>query len=866
MSMRRMLRVALIGGVVLGVTVPALAFKPGIHKDISRDGMRRITTQVDGGRTITFTDKAIDQVRKANWRTDIGLGFFAGENHFTEDLFSASSGRLVNLKEQIIVLVTQEEPDGEEARRLLGTAHHTLQDFYSHSNWIERGNTSSILMSLGRSTLGNPPRSTAVCPGDPETLPAGGGVILTTSYYSRLFGCGPIQVAGKCYHGNVPAGCDGIHKDSPGRTHHGTARMLATDATEDYIEQILQDSRVANNDLAKKCLLGVANGTLGVVIDDTGSMGPEISSVRSQVRRIVSRVRGTDDEPKQYLLVRFGDPDVGPPFESDDPDEFLGRVDSLSPRGGGDCPELSMSALLQAVSRAKEESNLFLFTDASAKDRSLARSVFTLANAKRIRITPMLTGSCSPVDPAYVSIADQTGGQLFLLNQFELSRAFDLIEPQLRQDFTVISLVKDRLAGSSRDLIAPVDSTAEQVVFSVALDSKTSIEVFDPAGVAVAPGDPGVTVTDLSTGRIVTVTAPVVGDWRVVAAGSGDLSIGVYANSPIDFRTFEFVERVNPVHEALAAIPGQPVVATAPEGLAFLLGNVASPVDFELLDESGISLGAVTLTRGDLDAAEEEFVGTVPLPSVPFRVSARGVDSTGATFQRLYSPVFTAQPIEVGVDLAGLPAGLPPGETTTVELSATNHGGADSFRILASDDRGFVTAVRPTVLNLGGGETALIEVDLTVPATTPEGTGVLLGVTAESTSRAGVSNSAAVQLVVSAVDTTPPEIFGITADPDLLWPPNHKMRTVSLTVDVVDDTDPAPTCAVLGVTSNEPIDGPGDGATSPDWEIVDETTVRLRAERAGGGDGRIYSVEMECSDASGNTSTGAVEVVVPHNR
>lgn len=845
---------------------PAFAFKPGIHKDISRDAMRTITTTVDGGRTITFTDKAIEEVRKANWRTDIGLGFFRGKNHFTEELFSASSQRLIDLKEGIIADITATRPDGEAARKKLGTAHHTLQDFYAHSNWIERGNT-GIFSSLGRSALGNPSPATAVCPGDPEVLPAGGGVILTTGFYSRLFGCGPIQVVGKCYHGNVPAGCDGIHKDSPGRPFHATARDLATQATVDYIELILADPRVQSNDLAKKCLLGVANGSLGVVIDDTGSMGPEISGVRSQVAQIVSRVRGTDDEPKQYLLVRFGDPDVGPPFTTDDPDQFLARVNALSPSGGGDCPELSMTALLQAIGTSFEDSTLFLFTDASAKDAGLVRGVGALATAKNIRISALLTGSCSPIDPAYVDVVERTGGQLFFLNQFEISSIFDLINPQLRDDFTTVLLTKDVISSETRTFSVPVDATMEQAIFSVALDFRTSIEVLDPSGTPVAAGDPDVKITDLSTGRIVTVSTPATGTWQIVATGSGELSVSAFANSPIDFRTFEFVERVNPVHEALAPIPGQPVVGSFPTGLAFLLGDVGAGVDFELLDTAGQLLSPVALTRGDPDAAEEEFVGAVTLPSVPFRVSARGLDSEGNTFQRLFPPVFRAQTVEVGLDLSTTPDTLPAGFTTTLEFTVTNLGSADTFVIAATDNLGLVSAVRPSVVSLGLGESATVEVDVTVPTGTAEGTVLLLSVTASSTSSPAVSNTAAVELLVSDDgDVTPPQINEVTATPEVLWPPNHKMRTVTISVDATDDGPGTPSCRITGVISNEPIDGPGDGATDPDWQITGDLTVELRAERSGGGDGRVYLVEVECTDAAGNSATAAVSVTVPHNQ
>jgi hypothetical protein len=70
----------------------------------------------------------------------------------------------------------------------------------------------------------------------------------------------------------------------------------------------------------------------------------------------------------------------------------------------------------------------------------------------------------------------------------------------------------------------------------------------------------------------------------------------------------------------------------------------------------------------------------------------------------------------------------------------------------------------------------------------------------------------------------------------------------------------------LSVTSNEPIDGQGDGSTSPDWEVVDAHHVRLRAERSGKGDGRIYSVTITATDTGGNTAAQSVSVRVPKNQ
>lgn len=119
---------------------------------------------------------------------------------------------------------------------------------------------------------------------------------------------------------------------------------------------------------------------------------------------------------------------------------------------------------------------------------------------------------------------------------------------------------------------------------------------------------------------------------------------------------------------------------------------------------------------------------------------------------------------------------------------------------------------------------------------------------------------------VDVADTIPPSIERLLASRDELWPPNHRMVEVTVSAVATDACDGAPTCAIVAVASDEPIDGDGDGHTAPDWLIVDGSIVLLRAERAGDGDGRVYIVRVSCADAAGNATVGEVTVSVPLSR
>jgi hypothetical protein len=90
---------------------------------------------------------------------------------------------------------------------------------------------------------------------------------------------------------------------------------------------------------------------------------------------------------------------------------------------------------------------------------------------------------------------------------------------------------------------------------------------------------------------------------------------------------------------------------------------------------------------------------------------------------------------------------------------------------------------------------------------------------------------------------------------------------VSIDVDVrATDACCPTTWKIVSVTSNEPVNGRGDGNTQPDWVIRGDHGLSLRAERAGGGSGRIYTVVVEAKDCAGNLSeTKTVKVIVPHD-
>ena len=130
----------------------------------------------------------------------------------------------------------------------------------------------------------------------------------------------------------------------------------------------------------------------------------------------------------------------------------------------------------------------------------------------------------------------------------------------------------------------------------------------------------------------------------------------------------------------------------------------------------------------------------------------------------------------------------------------------------------------------------------------------------------GNGNTTTQTQTVIVEDTTPPSIDTISASPDVIWPPNHKMVPVTISVVASDNCDADPTCQIISIASNEPENGLGDGDTAPDWEITGDLTANLRAERAGNGSGRVYTITVRCTDSVGNSTDQQVTVTVPHDK
>ncbi len=398
MTSRHVVRAALSFSLVLLLLsgAPARAFCPtnglkcglggtGVtHEDMTKRAMTELGAEFFGTPHQTRAMRtAIEETAQANAEVDEDQT--NGFKHFDGESFAPGKQRLVTLLDGAVLSLRAGDAQG--ARRQLGQALHTLQDFYSHSNWLESGHTGA-LPSLWRSGEPLPASAAAETPtcedcelvilSDGSLFLDCGGNLLTPLLTSGYYG-GENEVpatASKCRHGGPfdtgPGPSGGINKDtlyqplSPHFRLHTEAADSAVEASRQFIRDL--QAQLTRSEL--ELLFGVGP-TLTLAIGPTGGLGGLLTLLQAQLVQLVDSRIGTDQEPLRYVLVPFTDSSTGPLTVTHDPIEFKRLLGTLVTAVGGGCSGPSMAAALQALGATGRGGDLFLFTQADSQDGHL---------------------------------------------------------------------------------------------------------------------------------------------------------------------------------------------------------------------------------------------------------------------------------------------------------------------------------------------------------------------------------------------------------------------------------------------------------------------------------------------------------------
>ncbi|MGO4497289.1 hypothetical protein AB4114_15495 [Paenibacillus sp. 2RAB27] len=130
----------------------------------------------------------------------------------------------------------------------------------------------------------------------------------------------------------------------------------------------------------------------------------------------------------------------------------------------------------------------------------------------------------------------------------------------------------------------------------------------------------------------------------------------------------------------------------------------------------------------------------------------------------------------------------------------------------------------------------------------------------KSTDQAG--NEETAKSLTLKLDNVAPTL-SVALDKTTLWPANKKLITVTANVYARDDISQISSIVLTSITSNEKLQN--DDIQDARFGMFD-TSFSLRAERNGGGSGRVYTITYTATDLAGNRTIQTAIVKVPHDQ
>ncbi|VDI79844.1 Hypothetical predicted protein [Mytilus galloprovincialis] len=596
--------------------------------------------------------------------------------HCNSEQIQLANTHILQRRKQIEQLAQSSEPDLPLIREMIGLCLYTIQAFYSGTNWVEmNGDTvyrdfgvpNKTLMAVADATVDtcsdcdNSGSDTTSCKNNLLINNA-----LTSGYQTGHDIQPPYKTSGdidkgKCGFGGSSdtengqrTAIGGINKDRPDSKYspHHHLHYQAFFAARKATEQFLIDPEIGIiNELQNHIFAEVFNlkekhkASFAFVIDDTGSMGNNIAQVQDACVDIITDVLDSPNEPIDYILVTFNDPvEHEHRLTTENGLEMIEKLESLGVFGGGDCPEYAVSGLKRGIEECRENSILFAYTDAPAKDEDDRQAVIDASNAKNIELRIFLqddlcgkrrkretelknvTGS-----DVYYEIAEATGGKVYQISTSEIADVMKDITKELLPSATAVVRVFNLDTTADHFVNFSVDNMITNIkVTIIGAASTAEVDVESPLGSVLTSA--GTNVLYESPNKVVvTVASPTPGMYTLSRKVNRHWSVNITAQSAIDF---DYTIREEADDGYLYTVVGHPIIGqTYTIFLTVYNKPENATVTTILLTESSGSENLFTLTKITSDFYSTYFC-SASLISEFYQISIYGTDDNGTTWMR----------------------------------------------------------------------------------------------------------------------------------------------------------------------------------------------------------------------------------------
>jgi len=387
------------------------------------------------------------------------------------------------------------------------------------------------------------------------------------------------------------------------------------------------------------------DASLIFAIDTTGSMTQEIKAAKEISQAIINGTRNYDVD---YILSPFADPRTGPITHKSSAQkaDFAAALGRLRTQSGGDCPELSMKGIRDAINFGpKYGSPMFVFTDASAKDGDApnVRSVKMAADKNGVSLNFFMNPAGCKGDEAhgatlYKDLASHTGGQFFGLTPTSKLNSFDKFVAATLESDTILK-TRSNAETSSTEIF--VDRTMAKLTVAVSVEKVSGsckIVLTNPQGKVVNAK------TILPLAHVYNEVVPKDGKWKLVvskACGKFEMSAKALSSDAITFNQNFFhndagSSRKRSVGGKVFSL-AQPIIGRKTDVVIQMNGieriDQSKGVKLHVLNAAGQKVGEeLELTQAQ--AGKEVLVTSFTPPQGEFKFLMTGTTQAGLHFER----------------------------------------------------------------------------------------------------------------------------------------------------------------------------------------------------------------------------------------
>ena len=342
------------------------------------------------------------EIAAANIMTDVRY-LFVPYAHFDDEQFEEGS-KFVMLQLRAAQTSLKHE-EWSQARLAIGTLLHSLQDFYSHTNWIELGmGQPNQDLATGRSLgsmMNKTTRACRSCSKMDKKCIANNLILhqeLTSGYFS--FVSPSAKPPGKCSHGGMwdyslddDAVGGGINKDSS-KADHGHLHIQAASVAYLASVKVLNELWASTNDDGFEKMLGLSNSfSLVFAIDISHRLDSFLHTIQIVMNSLEQSIEHMPIKPSNFIISPFNSSHWGPIRRVTKFNTFMGLIEKLNESDLQYSSEYYYQPLNAALRLCESNSFVFLLTDAPSHPMYSYGRTRVLAHFKEIRIDVLLLNS-----------------------------------------------------------------------------------------------------------------------------------------------------------------------------------------------------------------------------------------------------------------------------------------------------------------------------------------------------------------------------------------------------------------------------------------------------------------------------------------